>query len=343
MRSTNRRRSTPSLARVSALIGSMLILALLLAACGTADAALTGQAQDSDDQILFVADGDVMLWRGGDIRQLTDHGSAESPTWSPAGDRFAYVQNHGDFSDVVIADRDGDPLLQLTSSDSGLAPFSEDHVLLAAWSKEPDWSPVGEELVYISDKGGLNALSRNMYIWISEFGVGAAPYGLDASYRISSSQEGPVYSPSGEQIAFSVREDDELGDRVHEIWILDLETGFFEPLVVGTEGAMDPDWSPDGEDIAYVQRSGEHTSIWIAPVDGDDTYQLVQANGVVEPVWSPDGSQLAYIRLVDVEFEVWVVDIERSPNGRLNASEPRKLFSADNIDATSGLSWFTSS
>ena len=321
---------------------SLLLLAFLLAACGAADASFSGQARDEDDQILFVADGDVMLWRDGDINQLTDHGSAESPTWSPAGDRFAYVQNHGDFSDIVIADRDGDPLLQLTSSDSGLAPYSEDHVFLAAWAKEPDWSPVGEELVYISDQGGFNTLSRNMYVWLSEFGVGAAPYGLDGSYEIASSQEGPVYSPDGDELAISVREDDELGDRIQEIWLLDLETGFFEPLVVGTEGAMDPDWSPDGDDIAYVQRSGERTSIWVAPVSGDDTYQLVQTDGVAEPVWSPDGSQLAFIHLVDVEFEVWVVDIDRTPNGRLTASEPRKLFSADDIDASSGLSWFTS-
>lgn len=318
-----------------------LLMPLVLAACGTVDAAISGQAGDDSDQILFVADGNVMLWRDGEISRLTDNGNAESPTWSPAGDRFAYVQNHGDFSDIVIADRDGDPLVQLTTSDSGLAPFSEDHVYLAAWAKEPDWSPVGEELIYISDKGGLNSLSRNMYIWISEFGVGASPYGLDASYRISSSQEGPVYSPIGTKIAFSVRQENSVGDRVQEVWILDLETGFFEPLVTGTAGAMDPDWSLDGDNIVYVQRSGELSSIWVAPVSGEEPYQLVQSNGVAEPVWSPDGSQVAFIQLVDVDFEVWVADIERSSTGRLTASEPRKLFSAANIDATSGLSWFS--
>jgi TolB protein len=319
-----------------------LLFPLVVAACGTADAAVSGQSNDDSDQILFVAEGNVMLWRDGDVTQLTEAGDAESPSWSPAADRFAYVRNRGDFSDIVIADRDGDPLVQITNSDSGLAPFSEDHVFLAAWAKEPDWSPVGEELVYVSDKGGLNSLSRNMYVWISEFGVGASPYGLEGSYAISSSQEGPVYSPTGTQIAFSVREENSVGDRVQEIWTLDLETGFFESLVTGTDGAMDPDWSPDGEDIVYVQRSGEETAIWVAPVSGESPYRLVgEINGVAEPVWSPDGDQVAFIHLVDVEFEVWVVDIERSASGQLASSDPRKLFSADNMDAPSGLSWFS--
>ncbi len=329
--------------------GRPLALALLaavvavagLAGCGTAESFQTGQAAETNGQILFVAEGQVKLWRDGDITTLTEEGTAQSPTWSPAGDRFAYVQVHEDYSEVVIADRDGDPLLQLTSSDSGLAPYSEDHVYLAAWALEPDWSPVGEELVYISDKGGLDTFSRNTYIWLSEFGVGASPYGLEASYSVSLSQEGPSYSPDGEQLAFSVRADEGSGLRYEEVWTMNLETGTFKPLVAGNEaGAFDPDWSPDGDNIVYVQREGEANNVWIAPVSGDAPYQLVAADTAVEPVWAPDGSQIAYFKVVDAEFEVWVVDVELDAGGVLVAGEPRKLFGADGIDSISGLSWF---
>lgn len=327
------------------LLGALaaLLLAPLIVACGSADAIQTGQAAETRGQILFVADGNVMMWRDGDISQLTEEGVAESPTWSPAGDRFAYVQNHGDYSEIVIADRDGDPLVQLTSSDSGLAPFTEDHVFLAAWAKEPDWSPVGEELVYISDKGGLDAFSRNLFIWISEFGAGAPPYGLDASYSISLSQEGPVYSSDGRQLALSVRADEGAGVRRAEVWTLNLETGFFDPLVVDTDGAFDPDWSPDMQNIVYIQREGENSNVWIAPMSGENPYRLLDVGGAVEPVWSPDGRQIAFIRHVGVEFEVWVADVETDADGIVTTEEPRKLFSADNIDAPSGLSWFIAS
>ena len=313
----------------------------LLTACGTAEDLQAGQAADSDGQILFVAEGNVMLWRDGDISQLTEDGNAESPTWAPAGDRFAYVQNHGDFSDIVIARRDGEPLVQLTDSDSGLAPFTEDHVFLAAWAKEPDWSPVGEELVYISDAGGFDSLSRNTYVWLSEFSADAVNYPLAASQDVSLSQEGPVYSLDGEQIAFSVREDEGSGVRFEEVWTLNLESAILNPLVVGTEGAFDPDWSPDGDNIVYVQREGKLLNLWIAPVNGDEPYRLLETETAGEPVWSPDGGQIAYMHLVDLNFEVWVVDVEVSPDGVMSATEPRRLFSADGIDSTSGLSWFS--
>jgi TolB protein len=318
----------------------VLATALIVSACGSAESFQTGQAADTEGQILFVADHNVMLWRDGDIEQLTEDVWAESPTWSPAGDRFAYVQRHEDFSEIVIAERDGDPLVQLTSHDSGYEPYSEDHVYFAAWAKDPDWSPVGEELVYVSDKGGLDLFSRNLYIWISEFGVDASPYPLDASKAIALSQEGPNYSPDGTQLVFSTRQDEGSGIRNQEIWTLDLEAGFFESLVVGTDGAFDPDWSPDGDNIAYIQRSGENLDVWIAPVDGSGPYQLTQLGKCAEPVWSPDGDQIAFILVDGAEFEVWVMDIETGPDGRLSAAEPEELFSADNIDATSGLSWF---
>lgn len=337
MTNTSRQRNQ----KLSLFLPLILLLALpVLAACGAPEEFQGAQAAETAGQILFVADGNVMLWRDGDVSTLTEDGNAQSPTWAPAGDRFAYVQNHGDYSDVVIANRDGDPLVQLTSHDSGLEPFSEDHVFLAAWAREPDWSPVGEELVYISDKGGFDTFSRNTYVWLSEFGRGVDPYPLPLSNTIALSQEGPVYSPDGTQIAFSVREDEGSGVRYQEIWTMDLEAATYSSLVVGTDGAMDPDWSPDGDNIVYVQREGEQLNLWIAPVAGGEPYRLVETRTAVEPVWSPDGSQIAYIHLVDVEFEVWVVDVESGPDGRLTASEPRKLFAVDGIDAPSGLSWF---
>jgi Tol biopolymer transport system component len=321
-------------------------LAGLLAACGTADplveAQESGQSSDPRGSILFVSNHNVMLWDDGEVSQLTQDEYAEAPTWAPAGERFAYVRMFESYSEIIVADRAGEPLVQVTDNDPMIEPTNtEDYVFLAAWAKDPDWSPAGEQLIFTSDKGGLDSFSRDLYLWYSET-WDAPPYALQASYDVGMSQEGPSLSPDGDQVAFTVRIDLGNGNRVTEIWTLDLNNGTWNVLVAPPEGAYDPDWSPTGEDIAYAARTNGVTDIWVAPVGEGAAYQVTTMGDCTAPAWSPDASQLAFICVVDAEFEVWYVDLERGADGRLTPSEPKQLITADNIDATSGLSWSSS-
>ena len=324
----------------------LFLIATLLAGCGVADPAVeaqgVGQSGDPQGSILFVSDHNIMRWQNGDVTQLTRDIWAESPTWSPAGDRFAYVQVHDGFSEIVVADREGAPLLVVTENNPMIEPTNtEDYVFLAAWAKEPDWSPVAEQLIFVSDKGGFDLFSRNLYLFFSET-WDAPPYGLNASYDIGESQEGPSFSPDGQQVAFTVRIDLGNGNRTTEIWTLDLNAGTWTVLVAPPDGAYDADWSPTGEDIAYAQRTGESTDIWIAPVGEGAAYQITTRGACSAPAWSPDASKLAFMCVVDAQFEIWYVDLTRGEDGRLTPSEPQQLISADNIDAVSGIAWSSS-
>lgn len=325
------------------LASAILLIPLVLAACGEAEEFPNTEpgpvgAQDPAGEILFVSNHNVMRWSNGTVDQITKDVFAAAPSWAPAGDRFAYVQIHEDYSEIVIANREGEPLVEVTNHATDLEPFSEEHVFNAAWAWDPEWSPVKEELLYVSDKDGLDVYSRPLYLWIAQ-GFDIDPYPLPAAFSISGSQEGPSYSPDGQAVAFAVRVDHGNGVRSMQIWTLNLESAVWETLVADTDGAYDPVWSPDGQDIAYVQRVGEGNDIWIAPVDGGEPYQLTDFGAIAEPAWSPDGSQIAYIQLVGTEFEIWVADVERGENGQLQVKDPEKLVSAENIDAQSGLSW----
>lgn len=328
---------------LSRTIIGLVLVSVLLAACGepadfSAEQRLPA-AQQQTDEILFVADGNVMRWRDGDVEQVTEDVIAEAPSWAPHGDRFAYVQVFEAHSEVVIADSDGDPLVRVTNHEPNAEPFSQEHVFLAAWAKDPDWNPVAEEIAYASDFEGLDQFSRPLYIWVAErLGEGIPPYPLNASFQIGLSQEDPSYSPDGQKICFTVTVD-EGGRRTTEIWTLNLESAIWEQLVFGGEGAFDPAWSPLGSEIAYVQRQGESTDIWIAPTDDGEPYQLTQIGSAVEPEWSPDGDRIVFITQNGPEFEVVVIELTRDSEGRLVASEPERLFTADGIDAPSGLSW----
>jgi TolB protein len=318
-------------------------MALVLVGCGTPDPAVEGNerlvAGDGPaGRILFVSDHNVMVWRDGSIDQVTRDVYAAMPSWASAGDRFAYIQVHDGFSEIVVASANGDPLLQVTSNDPGLEPYTEEFVFNAAWAWDPDWSPAGEQLIYVSDKGGLDIYSRPLYLWFVEDWE-VDPYALNASFEIGVSQESPAFSPDGSQAAFVVR--NEHGDdvRLAEVWTLDLDLGIWEVIAAPPDGAFDPDWSPDGDNIVYTARTGQSTDIWVAPAEGGEPYQLTTLGACSEPVWSPDGEYIAFMYQNGASFEVWYAGVTLDANGRYVATEPAELFSADNIDAPSGLSW----
>lgn len=319
----------------------LLVCNFLLAACGEPDPAfLTPVAQTGaspDGRILFVAEQSVHVWNGG-ITRLTNGETARSPSWAPAGDRFVYVRMFEGFSDLIIANSAGDQLLQVTQNEPNTQPHTEEFALLAAWAFDPVWSPVGEELIFVSDKGGLDPFSDPLYMWYSE-SWDIPPYPLPASEALGILQESPTLSPNGGMAAFVTRETVSDTVRTTEIWTLDLETGIAEPLVQHPGGAYSPAWSPDGNDIAYVQRDGTNNDIWIQPVDGGEPYRLTEVESVASPTWSPDGNFIAFFHLRDGAFQASYVELQRDSSGRISASEPQRLFTANHIDAQSGMSW----
>ena len=325
------------------LLAALLLVGMLLAACGEPDPAIeevqAGQSNDEPDgEILFVADGNVMRWDG-QVEQVTRGVRASSPSWAPAGDRFAYVVVQDAFSDVIVVRRDGEPLVQVTEGHQpDLDEFTEEYVEAASWAWDVDWSPVGEQLIYVSDKGGFDTFSRPLYLWYSEtFDVG--PYMLNASAEINTTQETPAFSPDGDTVAFVVRNEYDEGERVSEIWTLELNSATYEQLVISEDGSYAPEWSPDGDHLVYIQRTGQTNDVWIAPVNGDDPYQITKIGSAMAPVWSPDGRFIAYFRENQGEFEAWYVEVTEGDDGKYTASEPQLLFEADGIDTVSGMSW----
>lgn len=320
-----------------------LMLSVVLTACGEPDPGLqdqiTGQSpSEPEGEILFVADHNVMRWDG-DIEQVTEGIYAASPSWAPAGDRFAYVAVGEAFSDVLIARSNGETLLRVTEGHQpDLEEFSEDYVGAAAWAWDVDWSPAGEQLIYVSDKGGLDKFSRPLYLWYSEtFEVG--PYLLNASDEIGVTQESPAFSPDGDTVAFVVRNEPFEGVRIPEIWLLELNSATYEQLIVGGEGVYAPDWSPDGQNLVYVQRTDGRNDVWIAPMGEGEPFQITDIGSVNSPIWSPDGNFIAFFRENEGDFEAWYLRVESGDDGHLTTSEPERLFSHDDIDTVSGMSW----
>ncbi len=92
--------------------------------------------------------------------------------------------------------------------------------------------------------------------------------------------------------------------------------------------SLDPDWSPDGKSIAYVEaverkdikNTEEFTvweqtrTLWVADADGKNTRQINEAGtGISRPLWSRDGSHIIYLK----DNSIWLVNI--------NGESPVKL------------------
>lgn len=331
-------------------------LSMSFVACGIADPSLNASAGSNlgaapSGKILFVSDGRVTLWDG-KTRQVTENGAdanppwrAMSPAWAADGQRFAYARVYDEgYSDIIVADANGATLKQVTNNRPNAAPYSAEFACYAYWAIDPVWSPAGEQLLWVSDRGGwefdtcANRLSDPMFLWFSETWA-ADPYQLQSSVDIGQPQESPTISPDGNQVAFVVRADITATRRVTQIEVMDLNGGSRRTLVTGNEAAYDPVWSPVGDNIAFVQRSGTQNDVWIVPARNGTPYQLTNVGSAVSPVWSPDGRYLAFFRENKGQFEAWFVEVSAGADGRLTASEPQQLFSASNIDSVSGMSW----
>ncbi len=59
------------------------------------------------------------------------------------------------------------------------------------------------------------------------------------------------FSPRGTHIAYTVSNNDRPGRPYSQLWVLDLATGKSVRFGGETEASSNPEWSPDGQWIAY--------------------------------------------------------------------------------------------
>lgn len=108
------------------------------------------------------------------------------------------------------------------------------------------------------------------------------------------------------------------------LYLLDL-TGKEEPrqLTFGDRNDGQPQWSPDGKQIAFVRADGDKAQLWLLPLTGGEAHAVTKyEHGATAPRWSPDGTRLlftSYLPFHSIEGKVgWTY--ERP--GRLQGDEP---------------------
>jgi serine/threonine protein kinase/Tol biopolymer transport system component len=81
------------------------------------------------------------------------------------------------------------------------------------------------------------------------------------------------------------------------------------PLTSYTGAELEPSFSPDGKQLAFVWDGGSgNFDIYVRPVDGGSPVRLTYDRALdLFPAWSPDGKQVAFIRVSGHEKALYVV------------------------------------
>lgn len=165
--------------------------------------------------------------------------------------------------------------------------------------------------------------------WVGQAGSRAertqpATYGLNAAVPLTSftgREWHPALSPDGLRVAFIWAGPE--GDNA-DLYLKQRSSETVLRLSDDPGWAAWPAWSPDGQELAFVQQCGDRSCLCVVPSIGGAVRELLEVDSWVEGLdWSPDGTRLAFsardgqdgrhrIRLLDLaDLRVTTAPLER--------------------------------
>lgn len=158
----------------------------------------------------------------------------------------------------------------------------------------------GVEALSVSRAGGRLVYSstfRTHNVWRAPGPTSTEP--VLPHKLISSTRDdyGPIYSPSGDQIAF-------VSDRsgAWEVWVADAEGG--APRQLTELGhAISPGWSPDGRRIVFSSATADWEDVFVIDAGGGTPRNLTDPEGGAIPSWSADREWIYYMD--DRDSDTW--------------------------------------
>jgi Tol biopolymer transport system component len=186
--------------------------------------------------------------------------------------------------ELFVVRANGDHLTRITHADGDAV--------------HPDWSPDGRQIVFELDHPSgppfcsiilMNAEGTHM---------------VDLTGQRTGCEGQPSFAPDGRRIVFGRFND---VTNVEAIWSMSLDGGDRHRITTGIgRGVTDPNASPNGELVSFIEYSGNELSQAIATVDFDGSYldKVVpfSFDVAVKHDWAPNGRQLVFTNNAD-DFE----------------------------------------
>ena len=168
---------------------------------------------------------------------------------------------------------------------------------------EPDWSPDGTKIAFVSDR---NDDADQIYVMDSD---GKNQTRLTDGPR---RKLNPDWSPDGQKIAFTVH------DGIPHIDVMDAD-GKNRATLVGQASA--PSWSPDGQQIMFVSAINWESEISVIGADGQGLEKVKHGLRGGSPSFSPDGRRIVYDVWQEGFHLIYVVGVDGKNPKRLTRNQ----------------------
>ena len=261
-------------------IAGMMVVGLVQGGGSVAFATTPG----SNGRIVFAADDgtgfELYTIRpdGSDLVQLTHlDGDATHPDWSPDGRRIAFTLEDATHAGIVVMDRDGSNMRELTRQ---------------GYRAQPSFTPDGSHIVFECDCD-----PQGIFIMRDD---GTERRRLTTHEFPDEGDSDPNVSPDGETVTFVRHKESGV---LQALFAVDIDGGSVRKLVpYRYEVAIKHDWAPDGRHIVITTNAdypeGRSPNVATVAADGSGLQMLTTIDradsGAFAGSYSPNGRWIAF-------------------------------------------------
>ena len=289
--------------------------------------------------IITLASVSVLIAQNGATRGITPEDYfafefASDPNISPDGKLVAYV-----VTKIDRAQNRRNSSIWMTATDGSRSPWQ--FTTSPQSSNSPRWSPDGKSIAFLSSRpdsstpaasaGAPAEQPRNQVYLLSmdggearrvtnlKNGVSLFRWSPDGARIVVVSRVGPSDNRGDSRssdpkdrsdvrhyknTSYKFNDTGWFDDRRTHLWIVDVKSGSAKQITEGNDwNDSDPQWSPDGNRIAFVSnRTGKeyeenrNTDVWVINADGSGSLTRISDHDEADnqPRWSPDGKWIAF-------------------------------------------------
>ena len=213
---------------------------------------------------------------------------------------------------AFTAQREGKDVLYLMDVATASVRARLDLPVDAVWS--PVWSPDDKQIAFSGSHGGIS----DLYI------VNADGKGLRQLTNDLYGDLQPAWSPDGRRIAFATDRGPEtdlslLKFSKWRIAVMDVQTGAIEVLPGQGGLNLNPQWSPDGRELAFISDRTGIPNVFLYDFAAQQHYQITNVLGGISAIteyspaisWARGADRMAFTYFEKGDYTVWTFDNPR--------------------------------